>query len=134
MSSTQAVLNELYPAFREYLQKIGSRITKVQPDFSVEPSLECCALAFDAVYNFGDYVKQKNWKDALMLIQDLKYVCKLQLFLQSEVSYLASLEKIEESLRKVSASTISTGDPFEVMYSALRVGKNKKKRKSKTPF
>lgn len=121
MSSTQAVLNELYPAFREYLQKIGSPISVVSNDFSVEPSEESCLLLFDAVYGVGDYIKQKNWTEVLMLVQDLKYVCKLQLFLQSEASYLASLEKIEESLRKISASTISTGDPFEVMYNALRV-------------
>jgi hypothetical protein len=138
MASTQVLLNELYPSFRLYLQTIGVAFTFVEQNFAIEPSAECCTLLFDAVYSVNEYVKQKGWKEVSMMIQDLIYVVKLQLFLQSEASYLAGLEKIEESLRKVAASTISTGDPFEGVYASLkvraRVNKKKQEKRKKKRF
>lgn len=48
------------------------------------------------------------------MTSELRYLSKLQLYLQSEASYLAALEKIEDNLRKIAQSVMATGDPFEV--------------------
>ncbi len=120
MMATQAVMTEMYPAFRTYLHSICEAMTDAKPDFSMPASDDACASMFEVLFSCGELARTKGWDDVAALVVDLRYLNKMQMYLQAEASYLSSLEKIEESLRKISVGTISTGDPFEIVYAALK--------------
>ena len=124
MASIQAVMTELYPSFRTYLQRVGKELAQNSVpqvnEEAAEVSDQMAQLFFSILSDIPAYVKSSGWSDVAYLLADLRYVHKLQLFLQSDASYLTQLEKIEENLRKIAIEVISTGDPFEVVYAAIK--------------